>query len=81
MGIRSKVTKVVTAPVKAVVKGAKALGGAVDPAKIAGRAIDEAVDSLKDDQFIVDGESRLIVFGVEVGRLTHVMRVHVADKE
>jgi hypothetical protein len=66
---------------KAVLGKVKKVGNAMDPAKIAGRAVDEAVDSLKDDQFIIDGESRLVVFGVEVGRISHLMRVHVADKE
>lgn len=75
-----------------VVKGAKKAGGAivdageavadaVDPAKQVARAADEIVDTFKDDELILDGESRLVVFGVEIGRLSHVMRVHVADKE
>jgi hypothetical protein len=81
MGIRSKVTKVVTAPVKAVVKGAKALGDALDPAEHAARAIDKAVDTFKDDEFVIEGESHLTLFGVAVGSLKHRLRATVADKE
>lgn len=86
MGLGTK--KAAKAIFGAVKKAGSAIGDAgeavvdaVDPAKHAARAIDKAVDTLKDDQFIVDGESRLVVFGVEIGRLSHVMRVHVADKE
>lgn len=81
MGIPRKVKQVVTAPAKAVVKGVKALGDAVDPAKMAGRAVDEAVDSLKDDRFVLTGKSTLTIFGVQIGSLEHWLRATVEDKE
>lgn len=65
----------------AVKKTGEVIGDAVDPAKIAARAADEITDTFKDDELIVDGESRLVIFGKEVGRITHLLRVYVADKE
>lgn len=59
----------------------EAVADAVDPAKHAARAIDKAVDTFKDDEFVVEGESHLTLFGVAVGSLKHRLRATVADKE
>lgn len=80
MGIFRKAKQVVTAPAKAVAKGAKALGNAVDPAKAVARAVDKTVDTFKDDEFVVKGESSLVLWGFAIGTLSHTLRITVADK-